>query len=175
MTAQQPVVVAVFEDEATALDALRVVKEAHHEQQLKFSAYAVVRRDEEGKLHVKETGDPGGVSGAVSGGALGLAVGLLAGPVGLAAIAGAVMGSLAMKWFDSGVKNAEIRTAGESLKSGMAALVVLPEEGSEDLIAEKLRLNGGTVTGAALEEEVAASTEEPTTDATTSPAGGLVT
>jgi uncharacterized membrane protein len=81
-----------------------------------------------------------------------LAVGLLAGPVGLTAIAGAVMGSLAMKWFDSGVKNAEIRAAGQNLKPGMAALVVLPEEGSEELIAEKLRLNGGTVTGAALEE-----------------------
>jgi uncharacterized membrane protein len=170
MTTQQPVVIATFEDEATAQDALRVVKEAHHEEQLKFIAYAIVRRDEEGKLHVKESGDPGGAAGVVSGGALGLAVGLLAGPVGLAAMAGAVMGGLAMKWFDSGVKNAEIRAAGESLKSGLAALVVLPEEGSEDLIAEKLRLNGGTVTGAALSEEDAASVEEPKPDATTSTA-----
>jgi uncharacterized membrane protein len=165
MPAQQPVVVAAFEDEATAADALRVMKEAHHEQQLKFSAYAIVRRDEDGQLHVKETGDPGGVAGAVSGGALGLAVGLLAGPVGLTAIAGAVMGSLAMKWFDSGVKNAEIRAAGASLKSGMAALVVLPGEGSEDLIAEKLRLNGGTVTGAALEEETPTEPTTPPTEA----------
>jgi uncharacterized membrane protein len=170
MTVQQPVVIATFEDEATALDALRVVKEAHGEEKLKFQAYASVRRDEEGKLHVKETGDPGGVAGAVSGGALGLAVGLLAGPIGLTAVAGAMFGSLAMKWFDSGVKNAEIRAAGESLKSGMAALVVLAEEGSEDLIAEKLRLNGGTVTGAALSEEDAASLEEPKTDTTTSSA-----
>lgn len=153
MPARQSVVVAAFEDEATAQDALRVVQETHHEQQLKFMAYAVVRRAADGKLHVKETGDPGGVAGAVSGGALGLAVGLLAGPVGLTAIAGAVMGSLAMKWFDSGVKNAEIRAAGQSLKPGMAALVILPEEGSETLIADKLRLNGGLVTGAALEEE----------------------
>jgi uncharacterized membrane protein len=168
MTAQQSVVVAAFEDDATAADALRVVKEAHHEQQLKFIAYASVRRDEAGKLHVKETGDPGGVAGAMSGGALGLAVGLLAGPVGWTAIAGAVMGGLAMKWFDSGVKNAEIRAAGESLKPGMAALVVLPEEGSEAIIAEKLRLNGGTVTGAALEEE-------PPTDPSTPPAGGPAT
>jgi uncharacterized membrane protein len=167
MTVQQPVIVATFEDEATAADALQVLRE-DRARQLKFTAYAVVRRDEEGKLHVKETGDPGGVAGAVSGGALGLAVGLLAGPVGLAAVAGAVMGGVAMKWFDSGVKNAEIRAAGESLKSGMAALVVLPEEGSEDLIAEKLRLNGGTVTGAALEEEL-------TTDTTTPPTGSLAT
>ena len=119
------------------------MKEAHHEEQLKFSAYAIVRRDAEDKLHVKETGDPGGVAGAVSGGALGLALGLLAGPIGLAAVTGAVVGGLAMKLVDSGVKNADIRAAGESLKSGMAALVVLAEEGSEDLIAEKLRLNGG--------------------------------
>jgi uncharacterized membrane protein len=153
MPAQQLVIVGAFEDEATAQDALRVVNEAHHERQLKFSAYAMVRCDTDGKLHVKETGDPGGVAGAVSGGALGLAVGLLAGPVGLTAIAGAVMGGLAMKWFDSGVKNAAIRAAGANLKAGMAAVIVLPEEGSEDAIAEKLRLNGGAVTGAALEEE----------------------
>jgi uncharacterized membrane protein len=101
-------------------------------------------------------------------GVLGVAVGLLAGPVGLAAVAGAVMGGLAMKWFDSGVKNAEIRAAGESLKAGMAAIVVLSEEGSEDLIAEKLRLNGGTATGAALEEETP-------TGPTTPPAEGAAT
>ena len=165
MPTQQRVVVAVFEDEATALDALRIVKEAHSEKQLKFIAYAVVRRDADGKLHVKETGDPGGVAGAVSGGALGLVVGWLAGPIGLAAVAGAVMGGLAMKWFDSGVKNAEIRAAGDSLKSGMAALVVLPEENSEILIAEKLRLNGGTVTGAALVEEAPTEPTTPPADA----------
>jgi len=160
MTAQERVVVAAFEDEATALDVLRVVQEAQHEGQLKFSAYAIVRRGTDGKLHVKETGDPGGVTGAVSGGALGLAVGLLAGPVGLAALTGAVIGGVALKLRDTGVKNTEIRAAGESLKSGMAALVVLPEDGSEDLITEKLRLNGGTVTGAAL--EAALEEETPT-------------
>ena len=165
MTTQQLVVIATFEDEATAADALHVMQEAHREEQLKFKAYAVVRRDAENKLHVKETGDPGGVAGALSGGALGLAVGLLAGPVGWTALAGAVFGGLAMKWFDSGVKNAEIRAAGESLKSGMAALVVLPEEGSEDLIAEKLRLNGGAVTGAALEEETPTEPTTPPTEA----------
>jgi uncharacterized membrane protein len=176
MTAQQPIVIATFEDEATAQDALHVVQEAHREEQLSFKAFALVWRDEDGKLHVKETGDPGGAAGAASGGALGLAVGLLAGPIGLTAIAGAVMGGLAMKWFDSGVKNDEIRAAGESLKSGMAALVVLAEEGSEDFIAEKLRLSGGTVTGAALDgEENTTSTEELAPDTTTPPAGGLVT
>jgi len=168
MSVQRPVVIATFENEAVAADALSVLREARDEAQLKYVAYAVVHRDAEGQLHVKETGDPGGLSGAAAGGALGLVVGLLAGPVGLAAVAGAVFGGLAMKFIDSGVKNAEIRAAGESLKSGMAALVVLPEEGSEDLIAEKLRLNGGTVTGAALEEETP-------TDAATPPAGGLVT
>jgi uncharacterized membrane protein len=160
MSTQQLVVIATFEDEATALDALNVLQEAQREGQLKYNAYAVTRRDADNKLHVKETGDPGGVSGAVSGGALGLAVGLLAGPVGLAAITGAVFGGLAMKWIDSGVKNAQIREAGERLKSGMAALLVLAEEGSEDVITEKLTLNGGTVVSATLPEE-GTSAEKP--------------
>jgi uncharacterized membrane protein len=175
MSTQQLVVIATFEDEATAADALHVLQEAHQEEQLKYIAYAVVRRDAENRLHVKETGDPGGVSGAVSGGALGLAVGLLAGPVGLAAIAGAVFGGLAMKWIDSGVKNEKIREAGERLKAGMAALVVLAEEGSENLIAEKLALNSGTVVSATLaEEDTAAIPEETAADTSTPPAEGTV-
>ena len=170
MTTQQLVVIATFEDEATAADALHVMQEARREEQLEFKAYAVVRRDAENRLHVKETGDPGGIAGAVSGGALGAALGLLAGPIGLAALTGAVAGGVAMKLRDTGVKSDEIRAAGDSLKSGMAALLVLSEEGSEDVIAEKLRLNGGTVTGAALEEEDAVNPEEITTEPTTSPA-----
>ncbi|HSD83370.1 MAG TPA: DUF1269 domain-containing protein [Anaerolineae bacterium] len=153
MTAQQLIVIATFEDERTARDALQVLTETHHAERLTFKAYALVRRDKEKKLHVEETGDPGGVLGAVSGGALGVALGILAGPIGLAALTGAVVGGLALRLRDSGVKNDEIRAAGEGLKPDMAALVVLAEEGSEDLIAEKLTLNGGTVVRAALAEE----------------------
>ncbi len=169
MATQQLVVIATFEDERIARDAVQVLTEAHHEERLKFKAYALVRRDEEKQLHVKETGDPGGTAGAVSGGALGLALGLLAGPIGLAALTGAVVGGLALKLRDTGVKNDEIRAAGEGLKPGMAALVVLAEEGSEDLIAENLALNGGTVVRAALAEEDV----KTATDTTTSPAEGV--
>ena len=168
MTSHQLVVIATFEDEATAADALQVMQEAHREEQLTFKAYAVARRDAENKLHVQETGDPGGIAGVVSGGALEAALGLLAGPIGLAALTGAVAGGAAMKLRDTGVKNDDIRAAGDSLKSGMAAVLVLAEEGSEDLIAEKLRLNGGNVIGAA-------SIEESTTDTTTPPAEGAAT
>jgi uncharacterized membrane protein len=167
-------VIATFEDEATASDALNVLREAQQEEQLKVIAYAVVWRDADNKLHVKETGDPGGISGAASGGALGLAVGLLAGPVGLAAIAGAVFGGLAMKWIDSGVKNDKIRAAGERLKPGMAALAILSEEGSEEVIAEKLALHSGTVISTALSEEDVAATapEEPPANITSPTAEG---
>ena len=167
MTSHQLVVIATFEDEATAADALHVIQEAHREEQLEFKAYAEVRRDAENRLHVKETGDPGGTAGAVSGGALGAALGLLAGSIGLAALTGAAASGVEMKLRDAGVKNDGIRAAGDSLKSGMAALVVLAEEGSEDFIAEKLRLNGGNVTGAALAAEDAVMPEEATTDTTT--------
>lgn len=170
MTAQQLVVIATFEDEATAADALQVMQEAHREEQLEFKAYAMVQRDSENRLHVKETGDPGGIAGAVSGGALGAALGLLAGPIGLAVLTGAVAGGVAMKLRDTGVKSDAIRAAGDSLRPGMAALVVLAEEGSEDFIAEKLRLNGGNVTGAMLAEEDAVPPEETGADTATSPA-----
>ena len=60
------IVVAAFKDEATADQALRSLKELQSEKQIKIRDAAVLRKDETGKLHIKETADMGGGKGAVT-------------------------------------------------------------------------------------------------------------
>jgi len=71
-------VVAAFKDEAAAKAALKELKQAQKAKVIKIENAAVLRKDEKGKLHIKETHDMGGGKGAVLGGVGGAAVGLIA-------------------------------------------------------------------------------------------------
>jgi hypothetical protein len=96
------VVIAAFKDENTANEALKALKQARNQGLIRIVDAAVLRKDEKGKLHIKETADMGGGKGAVIGGVAGGVIGLLAGPVGWAALGGAVLGGLAAKMKDGG-------------------------------------------------------------------------
>ena len=109
------VVVAAFKDEASADDVLKSLKEAKKQGLIKIVDAAVLRKDDKGKLHIKETADMGGGKGAVIGGVLGGVIGLLAGPIGWAALGGAVIGGLAAKMRDGGFKDDRLKKLGEGL------------------------------------------------------------
>ncbi|NIM93884.1 MAG: DUF1269 domain-containing protein [Anaerolineales bacterium] len=123
------VVIAAFQDETSADDALKGLREAQREGLIKVQDAAVLRRDEKNKLHVKETGDWGGGKGAVAGGLIGGFIGLLAGPVGVAGatLAGALVGGLSAKLRDSGFSDERLEEIGSSLKPGTSAIVAVIE------------------------------------------------
>jgi uncharacterized membrane protein len=121
------VVVAAFKDENSASQALKALKQARNEGLIKIVDAAVLRKDADGKLHIKETADMGGGKGAVIGGVLGGVVGLLAGPVGWAAVGGAVIGGLAAKLRDGGFKDERLKKLGEGLGPGNSAIVAVVE------------------------------------------------
>jgi uncharacterized membrane protein len=121
------VVVAAFKDENTASEALKALKQARNEGLIKIVDAAVLRKDENGKLHIKETADMGGGKGAVIGGVLGGVVGVLAGPIGWAALGGAVIGGLAAKLKDGGFKDERLKKLGEGLGPGNSAIVAVVE------------------------------------------------
>ena len=121
------VVVAAFKDENTASEALKALKEAKRAGLIKIVDAAVLRKDPDGKLHIKETADMGGGKGAVIGGVLGAVVGVLAGPVGWAAVGGAVIGGLAAKLHDGGFKDERLKKLGEGLGPGNSAIVAVVE------------------------------------------------
>ena len=75
--------VAAFKGEGDAEEVLKGLKAAKKERVIGIQNAAVLRRDQKGKLHIKETGDWGGGKGAAAGAAVGVAVGILTGGTGL--------------------------------------------------------------------------------------------
>jgi uncharacterized membrane protein len=124
------IVVAAFQDEQTADAIADELKEARHAGELNYKNLAVVRKNPDGKVKIKETGDmsfgPGAGIGAVVGGALGL----LAGPAGLVAgaAAGGVIGGSAAALRDSGIPDERLEKFGDVLKPGNSALIGIFEQ-----------------------------------------------
>lgn len=121
-------IVAAFQDEKTAKEALKALKKAQKEKLIKIENAAVLHKDAKGKLHIKETADMGGKKGATLGGVAGAAIGLIAGPALLVpAAVGALVGGLSAKLRDSGFSDARLQALGEGLKPGSSAIVAVVE------------------------------------------------
>lgn len=121
-------VVAAFQDEKSADAALKELKQAQRQKLIKIDDAAVLRKDEKGKLHVKETGDWGGGKGAVVGGVIGGALGIILGPGAiLAGAVGAAIGGLSAKLRDSGFNDERLKTLGAGLEPGTSAIVAVVE------------------------------------------------
>lgn len=121
-------IVAAFQDENAANAALKELKEAKRARLIGIQNAAVLRKDEKGKLHIKETADMGGGKGAVLGGVTGAAIGLLAGPMLVVPVAvGALVGGLAAKLRDSGFSDERLKQLGEGLTPGSSAIVAVVE------------------------------------------------
>ena len=119
--------IAAFQDEKAADEALDELKAAKWAGLIGIKDAAVIRKDEKGKLHIKETGDMGGGKGAVIGGVVGAAIGLLAGPIGAVAVAGGVVGGLVAKLRDGGFPDDKLKEVGAALEPGTSAIVAIVE------------------------------------------------
>jgi uncharacterized membrane protein len=121
-------IVAAFQDEKAAKEALKNLKQAQKDKLIKIENAAVLHKDEKGKLHIQETADMGGKKGAALGGVAGAAIGLIAGPALLVPMAvGALVGGLTAKLRDSGFSDERLKTLGENLKPGSSAIVAVVE------------------------------------------------
>lgn len=127
--AQAPtqVILAAFRDENGADAALEQLKAAKKEHLIAIHNVAVLRKDQEGKLHIKEPTDMGAGRGAVAGGVLGGLTGLIFGPIGLAAVGGAAIGGVIARLHDSGFKDERLRQLGENLQPGSSAILAVIE------------------------------------------------
>lgn len=147
------VVVAAFDGEAEAMAAMDRLSQMRRAGQIELKAMAIVRRDDEGRLHIKETDDPGAVRGAIVGGAVGGVIGLLLGPLAIpAAAAGAAIGALTEKLHDAGIKNDKLERLGEGLKAGIAAVVAMTTAESSSEVQRVVREAGARVITEGLNE-----------------------
>lgn len=153
------VIVAAFQNEKGAEDALQKLKEAEKEQVIDIDNTAVLRRDEDGKLHVTEARDMSGGKGAAIGGVAGAVAGLLAGPLVLAAGAGALIGGLAAKLRDSGFRDDRLKQLGEALTPGTSALVAVIEHTWVRDVEKLLADYGADVTTESIKADIAQQLE----------------
>jgi len=122
------VIVAAFQSEDGAKQALNQLKQAKSQGLIKIDDAAVIRKDAKGKLHIKETADMSTGKGAGIGAVIGGVVGLLAGPVGvgLGAAAGAAIGGIAAHG-DAGFKDERLETIVAGLEPETSAIVAVVE------------------------------------------------
>jgi uncharacterized membrane protein len=146
-------IVAAFQDEDAASEALKALKQAKKDGLIRIQDAAVIRKDEKGKLRIKETADVGGGKGAAFGGVVGAAIGLVAGPaLVVPAAVGALIGGLTAKLVDTGFSDERLKQIGEALEPGTSAIIAVVEhkwveevrremeEAGADLLTEASRL-----------------------------------
>jgi uncharacterized membrane protein len=150
------VIVAAFQDEETAKNTLKQLKQASRDGLIKIENAAVLRKDEKGKLHIKETQDMGGGKGAALGGVGGAAIGLIAGAA-LAApvVVGALVGGLYAKLRDSGFSNERLESMGEGLKPGTSAIIAVVEHTWVAKVEEALAEAQADVVTAEIQADIA--------------------
>lgn len=151
------VIVATFRDEKDADKALENLKAERKDKAFTIQDAAIIKKDINGKLHMKETADSGGGKGAGIGLILGAAMGLIGGPIGLAAwgAGGALVGGIAAKLHDSGIKNEELRKIGADMPLESSALVVVIDPNWTSPIEKELAAAGAQVSTAEIAAEIA--------------------
>jgi uncharacterized membrane protein len=155
-------ILASFEDENVADKAFFDLKMDKRGRLIEFKDAAIVNRDEENKLHIKETADMSGGKGVVYGGIIGALVGLIAGPIGAAigGAAGAVVGGITAKKIDAGIPDDRLTEIGAALQPGSSVILAVVEQRWFESVHNRLEATGGNVISETLNEEFFKQVEE---------------
>lgn len=154
-------IVAAFQDEEGAEEALKELKQAKREHLIGIKDAAVIRRDENDKVHIKDVRDVGGGKGAVAGAVFGTAIALLSGPAGivLGGAVGALVGGLTAKAVDMGLPNKRLKELSEALKPGTSAIVAVIEHKWVTQIEDAMAEAGAAVMREALKADISQQLE----------------
>lgn len=120
--------VAVFDNEATAFEGLSALKDLHKDGDITLYATAVVSKNADGQLQLKSAADRGPI-GSATGLLAGSLIGLIGGPIGLAI--GAASGYFAGLLFDVGSDGVNFKFLDEvsaALTRGKSAIVAEIDE-----------------------------------------------
>lgn len=155
-------IVAAFQDEGGAEEALKELNLAKKEHLISIADAAVIRRDSNNKVHIKDVRDVGGGKGAVAGAVIGTAIALLSGPAGIivGGAVGALVGGLTAKAVDTGLPNKRLKELSEALKPGTSAIVAVIEHRWVTELEEAMNEAGAAVMREALKADIAKQLEE---------------
>ncbi len=155
-------IVAAFNDEHQAAEALKTLKAQEKEGLIRLVNAAVMVKDAKGRVSVRETQDVDAKHGAAFGAIVGGLVGLLGGPAGVivGAAAGAATGGVAANKIDMGFADATLKELQSTLKPGSSAILALIQHEWVDRVVEEMEKFGAALFRQALKEEIAAQLEQ---------------
>jgi uncharacterized membrane protein len=138
-------IVTVFNDEGSAYQGAKALTELHAEGSLTLYATAVIAKDAQGMVNVKQAADQGPL-GTALGFTTGSLVGLLGGPIGLAV--GAATGALAGSLFDIaqiGISEDFLTEVSQNITPGKVAVVAEIDEEWVTPLDTRMEALGGLV------------------------------
>ena len=145
-------IVVTFDDPDEAGKVRHTLSSVQDTGYLSLDDSAIVVKDEEGKVHLKNEVDRGVKVGAVGGSAIGLLIGSIFFPIGgliLGAIGGALVGKLA----NTGVDQNFVKEVSEELKPGSSAIFFIVRGDDPNPAVAALREYRGKVLQTTLPEE----------------------
>ena len=154
--------VAAFEDQAKAGEVLKELQESQKAGAIRLLNAAVIVKDDNGKVRIRETEDVDAGRGALFGALAGGLIGLLGGPAGMlvGAAAGAAAGGAGAGLMDFGFKDEHLREFEEVLGRGDSALIALVEHEWVERLAEEVERFEGRLLRQAIKSELAAQLVE---------------
>jgi uncharacterized membrane protein len=122
--APQSLVYAVYDDEKAAQEAFSAMRNAQRQGAIHVDSFAVISKDQNGRVRVSSTQRRGARTGAI----VGAVVGMLGGPVGVAAGAAAGGGLGYLTGRTVGIPRSTINDIKSSLTPGSSAIVAVVQQ-----------------------------------------------
>ena len=140
-------VTGVFDNPDQAAETLEFVEDLHRRHVIKILNAAVLIKDKEGNVSLRDTRDIDARKGRLLGAVTGGLIGLLAGPGGavIGALAGAGTGAAAGKRIDMGFSDKFLQNLQQYLQPGSSALILLVEHGWAQKASEAMAGREGVV------------------------------
>jgi uncharacterized membrane protein len=120
----QTLVFAVYDSPGAAQDTYNAMKQSQKQGVIGIDSFAVVSKDDKGKVHVHSTQKRGAHAGAI----IGALVGLIGGPAGAVVGAGAGGGIGFLTGSAVGIPREDINAIKASLEPGTSAIVAVVDE-----------------------------------------------
>lgn len=147
-------IVLTYDNEEKAITVLQSVAELSKQHLIEVKDAAVIVKDSQGKVKVRQTLEAM-VKGSnvISGGFWGLLIGLIFGGPIFMALLGMGLNALFGRKIDVGIDNTFIKDVGNDLEPGNSALFLLSEAITVDKVAAQLKEYGGTLYHTSLSKE----------------------